>query len=445
MWKPVEAPGEWLIFLQRKDIKSLPIMEARKRYMQEQLLFEAYENNLNTVNTVNSTTSAPASAAAGGGGQRKFKYAAQYQLAFRGTGDGGEGAGRYDRVAISNLKKYWYDNFFNSADGGFTIPPPSIPYNIGSDYFFIKQNETNGETTAALITWGTLGRGRQKGQWTYSEYKTRPSLPPLGDCYADLDLYNKWNTFGFGSTNLSTPAGKWSINDVVGDGGKGGSCDLQRNPYELTEFKPGLLPEIVNFARQDGQSDTYNGNYSRNGVDDNGNPVWYKGSYKIYYNITCGGWKVDDIGNLLGSPCDHRIKANSVVAEGPLGNYTYFDQKGGSVTYIATEGAPPPPPPAGSLTVTGATIFDTVYAGNYIKDPNTGTGQAARYLREDNAMKMYYVSACGMWRIDVVSDGPTKIICEDWTGNPTGDSPLGTYQLSVVRSPETGTYTVTQN
>jgi len=53
MWKPIQPPGEWLVFLQRKDIKGLPIMEARKRYMQEQLLFENYYSNLQTLNTVN--------------------------------------------------------------------------------------------------------------------------------------------------------------------------------------------------------------------------------------------------------------------------------------------------------------------------------------------------------------------------------------------------------
>lgn len=439
MWKPVEAPGEWLVFLQRKDIKGLPIMEAKKKYMQEQLLFEAYENNLNTVNTVNNTTSAPASAAAGGGGQRKFKYAAQYQLAFRGGGDGGDAGGTYDRVAISDLKRYWYDNFFNSGNGGFNIPPPNIPYNIGSDYFFIKQNET----TAALITWGTLGRGRQRGQWTYSEYKILPPKVPADDCYWVLGLYNKWNTFGFGSTNLSTPAGKWSINDVVGTGVIVSTCETQRNPYELTEAKPNNdLPEIISFAGGLGELDGWNGDYSRNGVDDNGNPVWYKGSQKIYYSITCGGWKVDNERGLVVN-CAYRIKANSTVEEGPLGTYTYFDPRGGSYTYTATRGVPPPPPPAGSLTVTGNNSSDTTFVGNYIKDPSSGTGQDAIYIREDDAMRIYYNTTCAMWRID--DTGIIRLDCGYWRDSPTGDSPLGIYQLSAVRAPETGTYRVTQN
>jgi len=73
MWKPIQPPGEWLVFLQRKDIKGLPIMEARKRYMQEQLLFENYYSNLQTLNTVNTVSPSVASSAAagGGGGPRK--------------------------------------------------------------------------------------------------------------------------------------------------------------------------------------------------------------------------------------------------------------------------------------------------------------------------------------------------------------------------------------
>ena len=331
MWKPIETPGEWLVFLQRKDIKGLPIMEAKKRYMQEQSLFEAYENNLNTVNTVNSTTSAPASAAAGGGGGlRKFKYPAEFKLS---NGVDADKRGVYTRVAISDLKRYWVDNFTDLRGGGFTVPPPSIPSNIGSDFFFIKHSEGLGVVRADIITWGSLGRGRQRGQWAYSEY-----INTTHDCYTQFDRNDKWVTIGFGSTNLSTPAGKFSINDVVDDGDKYPVCDIQRNTYVLEENK--TTPSL-------------------------------------------------------------------------------------------------------SLTVTGATSSDILYVGNYTKDPSSGTGQDAVYIREDNVMKIYYNTTCAMWRID--NTGPVKISCVTWTGNPTGTSPLGTYQLVNVKSPQTGTYTVTQN
>ena len=65
MWKPIYQPEPWPQFVKRKDIKGLPLMEQRKKYMQEQLLFENYLSTLNTVNTVSPSV---ASAASGGGG-----------------------------------------------------------------------------------------------------------------------------------------------------------------------------------------------------------------------------------------------------------------------------------------------------------------------------------------------------------------------------------------
>jgi len=318
MWKPIYDPGPWKAFLGRKDIKGLPIMEAKKKYVEEQLLFESYLNTLNTVNTVNTVSPASAGVA---GGQRKFKYAAQYKLTYRGTGDTPLKAGVYDRVAISDLKRYWVDNGLNKIIK-IGIPLPQIPSNIGSDYFFIHVNASGISITVSLITWGSLGRGRQRGQWTYSEYNLNLGLPTR-TCN---EYYNTWiNGFGFGSSDLSTPAGKWKINSF--ESNEQMECITTSYPYELTEVKPvkpGTLPETIDFAREDGTTDTYTGTYSRDGVDGNGNPVWRQGEDpgdpSIYYSTDCGGWKVDSGGNRLN--CSLRIKAGSAVVEGPLGTYT---------------------------------------------------------------------------------------------------------------------------
>jgi len=66
MWKPIYQPEPWPQFVKRKDIIALPLMEQRKKFMQETILFENYLSTLNTVNTVNSSVAS--SAAAGGGG-----------------------------------------------------------------------------------------------------------------------------------------------------------------------------------------------------------------------------------------------------------------------------------------------------------------------------------------------------------------------------------------
>lgn len=76
----IMGPGPWNIFLLREDIKNLPIMEARNRYLQEQLLFENYVSALNTISTLNVLT-----AAAGAGGPLP-------------SGSGGDDPGRVTRL-----------------------------------------------------------------------------------------------------------------------------------------------------------------------------------------------------------------------------------------------------------------------------------------------------------------------------------------------------------
>ncbi len=70
MWKPIYQPEPWPQFRKRKDIVSLPLMEQRKKYMQEQLLFENYLSTLNTLNTVSTAaagaTGGPAPSIGGG-------------------------------------------------------------------------------------------------------------------------------------------------------------------------------------------------------------------------------------------------------------------------------------------------------------------------------------------------------------------------------------------
>jgi len=62
MWKPIYQPESWPQFVRRKDIIGLPLMEQKKKYMEEQLLFENYVSTLNTTNTVSTV----AAGAAGG-------------------------------------------------------------------------------------------------------------------------------------------------------------------------------------------------------------------------------------------------------------------------------------------------------------------------------------------------------------------------------------------
>ena len=68
MWKPIYQPEPWPQYLKRKDNVGVPLMEVRKKYLEEQILFENYVSQLqllNTMNTLNSLASPGAEAAVG--------------------------------------------------------------------------------------------------------------------------------------------------------------------------------------------------------------------------------------------------------------------------------------------------------------------------------------------------------------------------------------------
>ena len=63
MWKPIEHPGPWLNFLQRKDNVGVPLMEVRKKYLVEELQYDSLNttdpsaNNANAGNPLNGISS----------------------------------------------------------------------------------------------------------------------------------------------------------------------------------------------------------------------------------------------------------------------------------------------------------------------------------------------------------------------------------------------------
>ena len=67
MWKPIYQPEPWPQFVKKKDIIALPLMEQRRKYLEEQILFENMINTVNTVNTVSPSVASSAAAAGGGG------------------------------------------------------------------------------------------------------------------------------------------------------------------------------------------------------------------------------------------------------------------------------------------------------------------------------------------------------------------------------------------
>ena len=72
MWKPIYQPEPWTQFVKRKDIIGLPLMEQRRKHMEEQMLFENYVSSVNAINNISTAAAGaaggPAPSTGGGGG-----------------------------------------------------------------------------------------------------------------------------------------------------------------------------------------------------------------------------------------------------------------------------------------------------------------------------------------------------------------------------------------
>jgi surface protein len=52
MWKPIYQPEPWLQYVKRKENVGAPLMEVRKKYLEEQLLFENYVSSIQQLNVL---------------------------------------------------------------------------------------------------------------------------------------------------------------------------------------------------------------------------------------------------------------------------------------------------------------------------------------------------------------------------------------------------------
>jgi hypothetical protein len=99
MFIPHEGPGTWQSFLKRKDNVGLTIMEARQKYLKEQLLFESYFQTLNTTSTVSTAAAGAAGGPApstggggGGGGEWDLEFTVDTNYSYAEAWDDGYGA-----------------------------------------------------------------------------------------------------------------------------------------------------------------------------------------------------------------------------------------------------------------------------------------------------------------------------------------------------------------
>jgi len=308
MWKPIYQPEPWLIFLKRKENVGVPIMEVRKRYLKEQLLFENYVSSLQTLNTMN--TSNPSSGAGGGPqpiapdpGKKTRIDLCRFQNDRWSTLFKVEGGDQYinqtyyvDGWNSSKYEQIFFDTFgqdaFNAWDSGYYIWVWD-----GSDWnFYYYMDVAAGIFTSGVSYTDVFGNAVT----SYGPNETRVSGDPDQD---------------------KGPIGEWSNGTITE-----GVCDIP--PYKFgdyhlipTEESPRVNPEA------EPQVLSYMDSFATSGTSRRG--AWYAttGSYGIesgsesmnqfmvdgvlYESITTGSWAMFDITDSLASVTQFDVVANA--------------------------------------------------------------------------------------------------------------------------------------
>jgi len=186
MWKPIYQPEPWPQYLKRKENVGVPIMEVRKKYLEEQLLFENYVSSLQTLNVSSpsvggggplpsSTSTGPGPGPAPGpGGEYQFVEdgaKVYYWQQFRSTTD------RLGDPLLTGLRT----GVLNETTTLFTTPSypgytPQSGFPVYSDdtngttVFKIGYRESNGDWDVEPFVW-TLPTDLNYKDWDYEDFE----------------------------------------------------------------------------------------------------------------------------------------------------------------------------------------------------------------------------------------------------------------------------------
>lgn len=193
MFIPHEGPGTWQSFLKRKDNVGLTIMEARQKYLKEQLLFESYFQTLNTTSTVSTAAAGAAGgpAPSGGGGALKS------YLVFFNSGE------------ISAYPPF--------GDGALHEEVPGLTYNGASVFaFYFPPGGFRGSRNYFII-YDSAG----KWNFRYQNPQSADSWETLSNAAITTIIDNSIDVYDIGSmtspTDITNPVGTYTYDFGKGD------------------------------------------------------------------------------------------------------------------------------------------------------------------------------------------------------------------------------------
>ena len=297
MWKPIYQPEPWPKFVKRKDIIGLPLMEQRRKFMEEQILFENYVSSINTVNTVSTAAAgaaggpAPSTGGGGGGGgldgwdvaftiDTNYNYTGDWpsyfadstQLGFPSTTVnlvnntylGGGGIPLYQNTAGGEITVDWGDgteetltnyNFeFNWLNYGAYQKPGTFQHNYATDGQYQIKVKGPGASKVKfafmpLVSVEKLNTATHDLHGMFGYVRTTPGTVNLPNWVLKnttpeaVSLFNPAGFQGPTETSLSLPSSEWGVNatglDTWDLSGIDGTGDQQNNRvYQFLAFNP---------------------------------------------------------------------------------------------------------------------------------------------------------------------------------------------------------------
>ena len=120
MWKPIYQPEPWTQFVKRKDIIGLPLMEQRRKHMEEQMLFENYVSSVNTMSTLNAGAAGGPAPGSGGSSYKalidtNFQTAVNLWFSDQAAAEAEYGPiGQWNTTAVTSMANaFQYRDTFN--------------------------------------------------------------------------------------------------------------------------------------------------------------------------------------------------------------------------------------------------------------------------------------------------------------------------------------------
>jgi len=221
MWKPIYQPEPWTQFVKRKDIIGLPLMEQRRKHMEEQMLFENYVSSVNAINTISTAAGGPAPTPSTGGGgtpsytaltNTNFQTAVNLWFSDQAAAEAAYGPiGQWNTTAVTSMANAFQNrDTFNEDLGSWDMSNVVTPA-----FMFLGATSFNNGGSDSINNWDMTGVPNGAAAGLASMFQNATSFnQPLGN-WDVTEIANFTDIFN-GATSFNQDLSSWTPTKMVG-------------------------------------------------------------------------------------------------------------------------------------------------------------------------------------------------------------------------------------